>query len=133
PVRAGSSSVTQTVTTQVHPDTNNQPAQFVEPLGYGTTLDLTRVKCLDLHVMVQDPSATRVDITQTAPVIDGATLTPDGDFGAQWHWCPSAAQIAGAGVYTLLLGASDGATKTYRIVLKRPSCSSGTAPTVTSA
>jgi len=130
-VTDGHTSVTETVAITVTPPASQQPL-WVAPLGAGTTLDLAHTKCLDLQITVQDPGAARVDIAQAAPVIDGATLTKSGDFGATWHWCPSTTQVDAADVYNLSLSASDGLKKLYRILLVKPSCASGTAPTVAS-
>src|SRR5262249_61795047 len=96
-VSDGHSSATQTVTIQVKSSTgNNQQPQFVSPLGYGTTLDLTRAKCLDLEVTVQDANVPSVEITQTAPAIDGATLMASRPLSAKGHARPTAAQRQGS-------------------------------------
>jgi hypothetical protein len=130
-VTDGHTIVTQTVTIQITAP-SNQKKKFVSPLGGGTVLDLTRMSCLDLAVMVQDPNVEHVTFTQDG--IDGATLTPDGDFGASWHWCPTPDQIARAdSVFTLFLSADDGLSTVYRIVLNKPSCPTGSPPTVSSS
>ena len=55
---------------------------FRQPLGTGTTLDLSKQQCIDLDIVIDDEDSARVMITQEAPVIDGAQLrTRDGADG----------------------------------------------------
>src|SRR5262249_23475274 len=130
-VTDGHTIVTQTVTIQIaHP--SNQKKKFVSPLGDGTVLDLARTSCLDLAVAVQDPNVARAAFTQSG--VGGATRAADGDLGAKCHWCPSPEQLAQSGnVFTLFLSADDGLSTVYRIVLDKPSCAAGAAPTVSSS
>ena len=44
---------------------------FCQPLGSGTTLDLTQQACVDVDIVI-DASASTVRISQVDPVIDGA-------------------------------------------------------------
>ncbi len=109
---------------------------FVEPLGSGTTLDLSQKSCVDLDVVVEDQDSPMVAITQDAPLIDGATLTRRDGTSATWHWCPSDAQIAAADRYTLELAADDGDNPPtildYLVVLRRAPAQGcpGAAPTI---
>ena len=94
---------------------------FRQPLGSGTTLDLTKDACVDLDVVIDDQDSARVKITETDPMIDGATLTVRDGHTATWHWCPSREQQAEPR-YTLALAADDGdnprTIKNYLVVLR---------------
>ncbi|HEX3764531.1 MAG TPA: pre-peptidase C-terminal domain-containing protein [Kofleriaceae bacterium] len=94
---------------------------FRQPLGSGTTLDLTQQACVDVDVVIDDADTSTVRITQVDPVIDGATLTLQDGHTATWHWCPTKAQQAQPR-YMLALAASDGdnpqVTKNYLVVLR---------------
>lgn len=108
---------------------------FRQPLGTGTTIDLTHTMCVDLDVVVEDQVNATVKINQEAPVIDGAKLTASGGQTAKWHWCPTVAQQADMR-YTLVLSADDGTNpktiKDYLIVLRGASGTScpGSGPTI---
>jgi len=133
----GSNTTTTTVRIDVRSAVGAASAPvFVQPLGTGTTLDVTAHQCLDLDVVVADQDSPSVTIAQEEPVIDGATLQPNGGLASVWHWCPTAEQIAADDRYTLTLSADDGdnpkTTKNYLVVLRRPTrpdCP-GTAPVV---
>jgi len=123
---------TETVTIQIEVKSavgvNSAPV-FREPLGTGTTLDLTQQSCLDLDIVVEDQDSASVVIAQDDPVIDGATLTATGGLTGTWHWCPTPEQIAADDRYTLTLSADDlsnpKTTKHYLIVLRKapkPDC-----------
>lgn len=93
---------------------------FRQPLGAGTTLDLTQSSCLTLSVLVEDPDSTNVQITQDSPVISGATLSETED-GTVWEWCPSSEQISSGDSFVLALAADDGehlTVKHFVIVLR---------------
>ena len=94
---------------------------FRQPLGTGTTIDLTTQQCVDVDVVVEDDDTPAVTIAQEAPVIDGAQLMSTGGQTATWHWCPTMAQ-ASETRYTLILSADDGnnpkTMKDYLIVLR---------------
>jgi hypothetical protein len=96
---------------------------FREPLGTGTTLDLEVRQCLDVDVVIEDQDSTSVDITQTEPIIEGASLMSTGGLTARWRWCPTDAQIDAADRYNLLLAADDltnpKTVKDYLIVLRK--------------
>jgi hypothetical protein len=95
---------------------------FREPLGTGTTVDLSAASCVDVDVVVDDQATANVTIAQEAPLIEGATLTAEGGEMAKWHWCPTAAQAAAMDRYTLVLSADDGTNpktiKNYLIVVR---------------
>lgn len=93
---------------------------FRQPLGAGTTLDLSEASCLTLQVLVEDPDSTDVQITQDNPIIDGARLN-ETEEGHVWEWCPSSEQIASGDSFVLALAADDGehlTTKHFVIVLR---------------
>jgi hypothetical protein len=109
---------------------------FRQPLGTGTTIDLGKAQCVDLHVVIEDQDTAQVDITEQEPKIDGATLSQEDGQSATWHWCPTRAQ-EGDQRYTLVLAADDGENpktiKNYLIVLRgqggNTNCPGG-APTI---
>ena len=94
---------------------------FRQPLGTGTTLDLTKKTCVDLDVVIEDTDTPQVKIAQEDPIIDGATLTATDGQSAKWHWCPTRDQQSESR-YTLVLSADDGdnpkTIKDYLIVLR---------------
>ncbi len=98
--------------------------RFVQPLGTGTTLDLSRASCVELDVVVDDPDSPGVTIAEEGPRIEGATLTSHDEFTGTWRWCPTEAQLREGGHRRLVLSASDGSNpktlKSYLIVLRRP-------------
>ncbi|HEX2688778.1 MAG TPA: pre-peptidase C-terminal domain-containing protein [Kofleriaceae bacterium] len=109
--------------------------RFREPLGSGTTIDLSKQSCIDLDIMVDDQDSTQVKITQDEPVIDGAEIRPHDGHSATWHWCPTREQQAETR-YTLVLDADDGdnprTVKNYLVVLGGSSGTScpGTPPVI---
>ena len=93
---------------------------FRQPLGAGTTLDLTSTECLNLQVMVEDPDSVDVQITQEEPIIDGSSLE-ETEEGLRWTWCPSSEQVASGDSFVLSLAADDGehlTVKHFVIVLR---------------
>lgn len=109
---------------------------FREPLGSGTTIDLTRTTCVDLNVVVEDQDTAQVTIGQEEPVIEGATLMAVDGTTAEWRWCPTQAQADAETRYTLTLSADDmenpKSLKNYLVVLRgrvRPDCP-GTGPDI---
>lgn len=98
--------------------------RFIQPLGTGTTLDLSRADCVEFDVVVDDPDSPEVQIAQEPPVIQGATLTSHDAFTASWRWCPTEAQLREGGHRRLVLSASDGTNpktlKNYLVVIRRP-------------
>lgn len=136
-VSDGSNDTTVTITIDVKSAIGSATSPiFRQPLGTGTTIDLSRLKCADLSVVVEDQDTAQIDITQEEPVIEGATLEQVDGQTAMWHWCPSRAQ-EGDTRYTLVLAADDGENpktiKNYLIVLRGTgggaSCP-GSAPTI---
>ncbi len=133
----GKASTKETITITVQAGTEGTGPIFRQPLGSGTTLDLSKQKCLNLQVVVEDPDSANVEIKEEEPRIASATLDQDSGLTAKWSWCPGKEQIAATDRYNLRLSASDGsnpaAIKDYLIVLRRtfdPSCA-GQAPQIT--
>jgi hypothetical protein len=108
---------------------------FRQPLGTGTTIDLSRKKCVDLEVVIEDQDTAQIELEQEEPIIEGAELTQNDGLTGKWHWCPSRAQES-EDRYTLVLSADDGdnpkTVKNYLVVLRSGSGTScpGTAPTI---
>jgi hypothetical protein len=114
----------------------NSAPIFREPLGTGTTLDLSQADCIDVDIVIEDPDSASVQLGQEEPVIAGATLDQLDGLTALWHWCPTAAQIEQDDRYTLSLSADDATNpktlKLYLLVLRtppKPDCP-GAAPVV---
>lgn len=136
-VTDGDHLVTETVQIEVRSSVGQNGAPiFREPLGTGTTLDLSVKTCLDLSIVVEDADSGQVEITQEEPAIEGATLDQTGPFAADWHFCPTPEQISAQDRYMLVLGAKDEENpktqKNFLIVLRRtpkPDCP-GDAPAV---
>ncbi|MDY0002975.1 MAG: putative Ig domain-containing protein, partial [Polyangia bacterium] len=110
---------------------------FREPLGSGTTLDLSQASCVEVDILVDDPDSPQVDIFLEEPLEDGYQLNQDDAMAATFTWCPTAKQIEGSERYTLNLAADDRTghigRKKYVIVIRRelgPSCP-GNAPVIT--
>ncbi len=134
-VSNGGASATVTININVKPAIGSATAPiFRQPLGTGTTVDLSKTQCVDIDVVVEDQASANVKLAQEAPVIDGAKLnTIDGQSG-KWHWCPTAAQQMESR-YTLVLSADDGqnpkTTKPYLIVLRNGvAACPGSGPTI---
>ena len=137
-VSDGSATTTVTININVKSAIGSQTAPiFRQPLGTGTTIDLSKATCVDLDVVVDDQDTPNVKIAQEEPSIEGATLKAVNGQSAKWHWCPSRAQ-EGEDRYTLTLSADDGdnpkTLKNYLVVLRGTggggqSCP-GTAPTI---
>ncbi len=103
---------------------------FVQPLGTGTTLDLTVQGCIEVPIVVEDPDSGTVNLGQEDPVIEGATLTQADELTGSWNFCPSQAQIAADDRYTVVFSADDSdnpkTEKPYLVVLRTDS--KGTCP-----
>lgn len=115
----GVNETTESIAIEVRSIDGGAPV-FRQPLGAGTTLDLTSTDCLSLSITVEDPDSADVQITQEAPVIDGASLS-DTPEGLVWDWCPSSEQIASGDSFVLSLAADDGehlTMKHFVIVLR---------------
>lgn len=121
-VSDGSHTTTVTINIDVRSAIGSQTAPiFRQPLGTGTTMDMTVENCTDVSIVIQDDDSAQVTIAQEEPVIDGAELQQTGGTTATWHWCPTKAQLA-ENRYTLVLSADDGdnpkVIKNYLIVLR---------------
>ena len=121
-VSDGSNDTTVTINIDVKSAIGSASAPiFRQPLGTGTTVDLSVTPCVDLDVVVDDQVNAMLTIAQEDPVIDGATLTPVDGQSAKWHWCPTRDQQTD-NRYTLILSADDGQNpktiKNYLIVLR---------------
>ncbi len=112
------------ITVNASTGTNPYPV-FIEPLGSGTTLDLTKDVCIDVEILVEDTDSSSVDIFLEDPIHDGYALNQDSpqDFEAIFSWCPTAKQISETDRYTLNLVADDReghqTRKRYVIILRR--------------
>lgn len=95
---------------------------FVQPLGTGSTLDLTQQACIEVPVVVSDPDSPSVTLGQLEPLIAGAALEQADAVSGTWSFCPTKEQIAADDRYDLLLSADDGVSpltiKDYLIVLR---------------
>ncbi|MBN2723312.1 MAG: PPC domain-containing protein [Deltaproteobacteria bacterium] len=103
--------------------TNVYPV-FINPLGSGTTLDLSSSSCVDVEIEVEDSDSTQMDIYIEDPIIEGYELQHDpGEFTASFSWCPTDKQINQSDRYTLNLAANDRedhiTRKRYVIILRR--------------
>ena len=136
-VTDGSDTATETIQIEVKSaiGVNSAPV-FREPLGTGTTLDLSQEECVDVKVVVEDQDSTSVVIAQGSPYVEGSTMQSSGSLTATWHWCPTPAQIEADDRYTLVLEADDlnnpKTVKHYLIVLRKelkPDCP-GEAPLI---
>ncbi len=122
-VMDGSADTTVTITIDVKSAIGAATAPvFRQPLGEGTTVDLSQTQCVDISAVIEDSDSPAVTIAQEMPLIDGATLKTVDGLDATWHWCPSKAQQAADNRYTLVLSADDGdnpkTIKNYLIVLR---------------
>jgi hypothetical protein len=94
---------------------------FRQPLGTGTTIDLSKAQCVDLDIVVEDQDTAQLKLAQEEPLIEGAMLTVRDGQTATWHWCPTRAQQSETR-YTLVLSADDASNpktiKNYLIVLR---------------
>ncbi len=67
---------------------------FREPLGSGTTLDLTQRACVELPIVVEDQDDSEVILAIEPPGLVGAELVPRGGLAADFSWCPTKEQMA---------------------------------------
>ncbi len=121
-VSNGSDDTTVTINIDVKSAIGSATAPiFRQPLGTGTTVDLTHTMCVSLDVVVEDQDTPQVKIAQEEPLIDGATLTQTDGQTAKWNWCPTRDQ-ASETRNTLVLSADDmdnpKTIKNYLIVLR---------------
>jgi len=133
-VSDGKASASQTFGVTV--SAGNAVPVFREPLGSGTTLDLSVSSCIELDILVEDPDSPNVDISLEEPLEDGYEFVQDGAVAGVFSWCPSAKQIEGSERYTLNLKADDRdghiGRKKYVVLLRREleTCP-GTGPVIT--
>jgi hypothetical protein len=108
------------VAVEVRP--GEESLRFRAPVGEGTTLDLSRERCAEVDVLVEDGNATEVAFTPGDPWAEGATLEPTGPLSATLRFCPVAEQLTSGGVFPLVFTASDEhgarAAKRYVIVVE---------------
>lgn len=64
------------------------PISFREPVGEGTTLDLSRAPCAVVPLLVEDTSATEVQLLSGDAWSDGATLDRTGPLSGRLKYCP---------------------------------------------
>jgi hypothetical protein len=122
-VSDGTSTAVETVrVTVTDAGTGNSPI-FRQPLGTGTTLDLTTATCVDVDLVVEDNDSPMVTLAEQPPGLGGAMLTATGNYTATWHWCPTMDQIAAQDRYMVTWTADDGSSPTslkqYLIVLRK--------------
>jgi hypothetical protein len=136
-VSDGGNDTTVTITIDVRSAIGAATAPiFRQPLGSGTTIDLTKASCVELDIVVEDQDTAQVDIRMEEPVIDNAQLDQLDGLTARWRWCPSRAQEAEQR-NTLVLSADDGdnpkTIKNYLVVLRGSNGANcpGAAPVIT--
>jgi hypothetical protein len=136
-VEASDGEATRTVSFSVRIQAGDAVPVFREPLGSGTTLDLSEQDCIDVEVVVDDPDSPDIDIYLEEPIEDGYQFTQDDPFAGIFSWCPTHKQVDASERYTLNLAANDReghiARKKYVIVLRRKldDACPGESPTIT--
>jgi len=97
------------------------PIAFRQPVGDGTTLDLSRDTCVDVALLVEDSTVTEVALGAGEPWSDGGLIMQDGPLSGTLSFCPSAAQSQDGSIFTFTIQASDKqgqrAEKRYLVVL----------------
>lgn len=121
-VSDGDNSTTVTINIDVKSAIGSATAPiFRQPLGTGTTIDLTKKKCVDLDVVIEDQDTAEVTLAMEEPKITGAMLDQQDGTTAKFSWCPTKEQ-EGEQRYTLTISADDGENpktlKNYLIVLR---------------
>jgi hypothetical protein len=110
--------------------------RFVQPLGTGTTLDLSRDDCFAFDIVIDDPDSRGVQIREVPPFIEGAELEVHDEFSATWRWCPGPDRMRAGAHRRLVLAADDGtseADKEFLLVMRRPAkpeCDAAAAPVI---
>jgi hypothetical protein len=121
-VSDGKTTDAREVTIDIAPPEGSTAPMFVQPLGTGSTLDLTKQSCIEVPLAVTDPDSPSVTLAQEEPLVTGGELTQDDALSGAWSFCPSKAQIATDDRYTVVLSADDGdnpkTLKDYLIVLR---------------
>lgn len=94
---------------------------FRQPLGSGTTIDLTTKKCIDFNVVIEDQDTAQVTLALEQPFAEGMTLDQQDGSSGTFNWCPTKEQEA-ENRYTVSISADDGdnpkTIKNYLIVLR---------------
>ena len=109
---------------------------FRQPLGTGTTIDLTKKKCVDLSIVIEDQDTAEVTLALEEPKLDNMNLSQEDGLTAAFSWCPTKEQEA-ENRYTVSISADDGENpktiKNYLIVLRGGTPATncpGTAPVI---
>ncbi|MDX2086224.1 MAG: pre-peptidase C-terminal domain-containing protein [Kofleriaceae bacterium] len=108
---------------------------FRQPLGTGTTLDLSNRECIDFDVVIEDQDSAQVELALEQPITEGMRLDQEDGLTARFNWCPTKEQ-ENEQRYTVVISANDGenpkAIKNYLIVLRGSSGSNcpGAAPAI---
>jgi hypothetical protein len=115
----GGAAATEAVTVHVVPGDN--PITFRSPVGEGTTLDLGRTPCAQVPLLVDDTSATEVELAAGGAMPDGATISADGPLSGHLRFCPSKTLAQAQSIFPFTIVATDdGGARTekrYTIVL----------------
>ena len=99
----------------------SDPISFRSPVGEGTTLDLLRAPCVIVPLLIDDTSATEVDLQSGKALPEGATLSRSGPLAGQLKFCPSKMLAEQQTIFQFVIVASDGGgartEKRYTVVL----------------
>ena len=113
--------VTASESTLVHVVPGDDPISFRSPVGEGTTLDLGRAPCAVVPLLVDDTSATEVQLAAAGILPNGATVSADGPLSGTLKFCPSKALAQAQSIFQFTIVATDDggarAEKRYTIVL----------------
>lgn len=94
---------------------------FRQPLGSGTTVNLTAKPCVELSIVIEDQDTAQVSLAMEEPIIEGAQLSQTTGSAAAFTWCPTKEQEA-ENRRTLVISADDGdnpkTIKNYLLVLR---------------
>jgi hypothetical protein len=121
-VSDGDNETTVTITIDVKSAIGSATAPlFRQPLGTGTTIDLTQKECVDFAVVVEDQDSAQVELKLEEPVAEGMRLDQEDGLTGRFNWCPTKEQ-QNEQRYTVVISADDGenpkAIKNYLIVLR---------------
>ena len=97
------------------------PISFRSPVGEGTTLDLARSPCAVVPLLVDDTSATEVEIAPGSAMPEGATIDRDGPLSGKLKFCPAKTLAQTQTIFPFTIVATDGGgartEKRYTVVL----------------
>jgi hypothetical protein len=97
------------------------PITFRSPVGEGTTLDIARTPCAVVPILVEDTTATEVDLAPGEAWVQGAMLERDGPLSGHLRFCPTPAQAQSTTIFPFSIVASDSGgaknEKRYTVVL----------------